>query len=145
MLLFFISLNLVNSNKIIDEIQATGGRGAFTDQINEISYEALENHLQNRNQVYLFKDWGFLFGFNYLTKNQVMCVTDLNTEFLSQYVEQGYDLVACYWKEEDTPLYEEFFEKCQENVSEGKWKIERETRYQRDGEIAFYVMSMIME
>ncbi len=145
LLLFFISLNLVNSNKIIDEIQATGGRGAFTDQINEISYEALENHLQNRNQVYLFKDWGFLFGFNYLTKNQVMCVTDLNTEFLSQYVEQGYDLVACYWKEEDTPLYEEFFEKCQENVSEGKWKIERETRYQRDGEIAFYVMSMIME
>ncbi len=144
-LMFIISLNLINSHKVIHKIQETGGKGLFTDQINQISYEALENQSQGENEIYVFKDWGFLFGFNYLTKNQVICVTDLNVDFLSPYVEKGYDLVACYWKEEDTSLYEDFFEECQDKVSGDKWKVEREIRYQRDGEIAFYVMKMVLK
>ncbi len=90
---------------IVDEIFETGGNRYYTSQINKLAGEALENLKTGKKEIYVFPEWGFMAGFNYLTNNNVAFSTDASKANLTDLLLNGYDLEILYWKNQDTDKY----------------------------------------
>lgn len=132
-----LGINLFNEFQIIRKIELTGGVHLFTEQINQLAAEALENEAEGIKEVYVFPEWGFLFGFNYLTVNQIEATSNAEPGHLQPYLEEGYRIVMCYWSKEEKEQYESLFK-----ALDARSRTANEIRYQRDGEEAFYIMSL---
>lgn len=129
-------INLCNQRNFVSEIQDSGGIKLYSSQINQIAYEAGERSKTDK-EMYVFVDWGFSFGFNYLTKNQVAYTSIDDLEWWNYLINnEGYNLVICYWDEKDTDTYVNKLKQC--NVTEER--IILEERKEKDGSIAFYVL-----
>ena len=133
-----IGLNLFNTNRIVNRIRETGGTELYTCQINELSDRAYENMEQGKKELYVFRDWGFLYGFNYLTRNQVMTLWDWNEEAIRSYRAQGYDVVLCSWTDETRDEAQAFLAE----ISGGSGEISMEERLEKNGDVAFYELRL---
>lgn len=125
-------LNLYNQSIILINLNNTGGTGLCTNQINELAYSALENAETGEKEVYIFPDWGFMCGFDYLTRNSIAFSLDTGEEALQKFYDNGYTIVICYWSDDDTQKYEELLD----NYSNDDFT--QKTWYTKNGNIAFY-------
>lgn len=128
----FSALALINRFFVVDNILQTGGKGYYTRQINVMAEEAVEHARNGEKEMYIFPEWGFMSGFNYITNNNVAFSTNYDVDSLQGYMNEGYEIVLVYWKAEDTEQYLTKFEEL--NCS----TIEQKQYSQNDGQPAFY-------
>ena len=89
---------LQNRQTIVHNIVATGGCNYYTNQLNVFSEEALKNVKTGEKELYLFPEWGFMAGFNYLTNNMIPFSTNCDLESISNYLEEGFDVCIMAWE-----------------------------------------------
>jgi len=133
-----IGLNVLNTSRVVLKIRETGGTQWYTYQINELSERAFENKERGEKELYVFRDWGFLYGFTYLTRNQVKSIWDWNEETIAGYRNQGYDVIVCAWDEPTRDEAHAFLER----ISGGSGEISVENRLEKSGEVAFYELRL---
>lgn len=102
---FFSFLYTKDRYAVMDEIYETGGNGYYTNQLNKLADEALENLSRGKKEIYVFPEWGFMAGFNYMTNNNVPFSSEASKENFEKLLDEGYDLQILYWNEEDTDKY----------------------------------------
>ena len=136
LLLVCMIINIGNKYAIIHQIEKTGGRGYCTHQLNELAYEALDRKTEGIKEIYLFPEWGFYASFSYLTHNDISYwVCDVNAETIKYFQNLGYErFIICYWDNKNTGLYKRALMNA---VSGG---LQEKTYYQRDGQVAFYML-----
>lgn len=101
-----LSLLFLNDRfMILNEIEVTGGNGFYTSQINKLADDALENFEKGEKEIYLFPEWGFMSGFNYITNNHVAFSTNSSSENMKKLMNEGYDVLVVYWNDSDTKTY----------------------------------------
>ncbi len=127
-----ISFNVVNQSRVLDEIKNGELHSVYTKQINVLAEQALDTYNNGEKQLYVFVDWGFVFGFNYLTQNKIPITTELNVSMLDSYLSDGYCVVACYWSSEDVTKYEEVMKLSEADM------VESSVVYNQSGTVAFY-------
>lgn len=131
-----VCLNTFNTYRITMKIKETGGKHYYSNQINELAYEANENLNDGKKELYVFKEWGFIFGFNYLTKNQIEIMTYYDDNYFNQRLHEGYEIIVCSWSEEGR---EEARNEIK-SIAKADKMVTEEIRYENDGSIAFYLM-----
>lgn len=104
-ILCFFFMNIANANLLNTNLEITGGNYMFTSRINEMASTALENKKNGLKEVYIFPEWGFLCGFNYLTMNQVHFMTSVDVNELGKYIADGYSFKICSWEKEKIDQY----------------------------------------
>lgn len=92
-------------------LNITKGTGLFTNQINEIAEQSLENLSEGEKELYVFPEWGLMCGFNYLTMNQVDYLTSLEEARIKDYSIRGYQIRVFYFQEENEEQYREALER----------------------------------
>ena len=123
--------------RVLDHVFETGGTGYYTRAINILSEEAKTNLQKGEKEIYIFPEWGFMSGFNYITNNQVAFSVDFDSNNLKQYVDEGYELEIVYWDEGNSDLYLSEIDKAGFHIFEKKEYLES------NGEIAFYKIEVI--
>lgn len=123
-----IFAELMNATVLCTRLKATGGSGLFTAHINTLAYDALEQKRKGIKEYYIFPEWGFMCGFDYLTMNQVKYTTVFNAEEIQRYVEEGYTCKICIWED-----WKSYVEGGVENFSITEL-------LSGDGETAFYII-----
>ena len=93
-------LCLVNQTRITLKMEETSGQYLYTENINILSARALENKHNGEKELYVFPEWGFKAGFNYLTMNEVSYCDDIDGEMLDKYLNDGYQIRLCLWKDD---------------------------------------------
>lgn len=91
--------------QVIDEIFETGGNGYYTSQINKLAEQALQNQKMGKKEIYLFPEWGFMSGFNYITNNNIAFSTDTSEENFERLLQDGYNLEILYWNNQNAYKY----------------------------------------
>lgn len=132
-------VSAVDSTRILQEIRVTGGNGRFTSQLTQLAYDALENAEQGEKELYLFPDWGFFTGFDYLTRNSIPFQGNLDEEVSGSYFADGGNLVLCCWEKEDVAQYEAFLHKV---MGSQTGSIVTEEKYNPNGSLAFYKLTL---
>lgn len=126
-------LTAYNRQLVVHTICETEGTGYYTHQINVMAEEALDNLHAGEREIYVFPEWGFMTGFNYLTNNQVAFSTSADLDSLNQYLSEGYTICMLAWEmnglESD---YKDLL--SQTNCG----SVEEDTYYYTDGSPAFY-------
>lgn len=131
-----IFVNIMNQGLLVAELKASGGRGKCSNQINELAYSALKNQKEGKREYYIFPEWGFKTGFNYLTMNRILQSDNVSKEIIKTKVDEGYDVIICFWDSQDIETYTNNF--VEASIQETALK----TWYTLDGQPAFYsVMS----
>lgn len=125
------SIFLLNRYKVADRILETGGRGYYTNQINKLADSAIEKEKNGELEIYVFPEWGFMSGFNYLTKNEIAFSTDCSSDAINNFLSRGYTVNIVYWEEANGDKYNTF-------VSDSGVKKEQEYYYDYDHETVFY-------
>ena len=133
--LFTIFMGIINTNILHKNLQFTGGKNKFNAQINELSYEALDSRRKGINDLYIFPDWGFMCGFNYLTMNQIPYLTTLDFEKIELYTDNKYGIKICVWDYDDALEYVEMLK------TSGFYNLDINVKKGLDGEEAFYIVS----
>ena len=130
-----ISINILNGILMHRQLSSIGCKGTYTSNINEVAYEAKENKQKGERELYIFPEWGMLSGFEYLTNNQVYCITDYNNaDKIKWYYENGYTLKVCYFDEENENDYRKIF-------TVTGVECELEEKLDNEGEAQLYVLS----
>ena len=136
-----IFLNLFNEARIINKIRVTGGENCWASEMTELADEAIDNKDNGVKEVYVFQDWGFFTGFDYLTMNNIPYVTSIDEDNLTQYYNEGNDIVACYWNEDNASTYAEVYE----NISGGNGAVTTKKWIDNNGKTEFYEMRLSHE
>lgn len=97
---FLFSFNWVNQTLLIQQIKTTGGAGRYSASINFLAEQAKENRANGEKEIYVFPEWGFFCGFNYLTNNQVPLLTHFDIQESISYANQGYVVKICCWRKD---------------------------------------------
>ena len=134
MVLSTATINLLNNEKIINEIRHTGGNGYWSVEMTDLAKEAIHNRNKGLRELYIFQDWGFFAGFDYLTMNTVPYVAAIDRTVLAKYYSDGNDIVACYWKSADTPVYADVMR----NISGGNGLVTEKKWIDHNGRTEFY-------
>lgn len=129
-----IFANMFNEARIIGEIRETGGDGLWSSEMTKLADSAVINKEKGIKEVYVFQDWGFFTGFDYLTMNKIPFVTNMDENLLSRYYNEGNDIVACFWKEGDSSSYADAFER----ISNGQGSVVNKTWIDKNGRTEFY-------
>lgn len=95
---------------VIDEIFETGGNGYYTSQINKLANQALKKFENGKKEIYLFPEWGFMSGFNYITNNNIPFTTNASEKNIDNLLSKGYDVEIIYWDDQATDKYMELLE-----------------------------------
>lgn len=77
----------------------------YSDSIRLISENALKNKENGKKEFYVFPEWGYMMGFDYLTGNLIPYMDALDTDRISELVDDNYTVVICYWKKEEYNSY----------------------------------------
>jgi hypothetical protein len=134
--LALISLNAMNRYRVVDQILRTGGKGKYTSQINVMSEQALQNANAGEKEFYLFPEWGFMAGFNYITRNTIAFSSAFELEDIRGYLDEGYEIEILTWEEEKIPEYLDAIESLPDV------RIEQTQYMQNDGQVAFYKLEV---
>ena len=124
-------LNAYNSRKIIKELDKTGGNNLCTEEINNLAEFAKKNYYAGKKELYVFEDWGFMCGFDFLTSNLVAYTTDSSVEYLQAKQKEGYEIIVCCWNVETSNEYINKFK-------DANMKTYFETMNKRNGDVGFY-------
>lgn len=95
---FLFVFNWVNQTLLIQRINMTGGVGRYSASINVLAEQAMENRENGEKELYVFPEWGFFCGFNYLTNNNIPLLTNFNIDETIFYANQGYVVKICCWR-----------------------------------------------
>ena len=118
---FAFLLCLINQTRIILKLDETSGPFLYTENINLLSAQALENKHQGKKELYVFPEWGFKAGFNFLTMNEVRYYDELDEDILYRHLDEGYVIKLCLWKEyEETEQYLKTAESMMKNKAKEK-------------------------
>lgn len=79
----------------------------YSNAIEKMAEEALQNKERGEKEYYIFPQWGMLCGFDYLTQNSV-CFTDTIDLDQLRWLRDDldYEIVVCYWDEDNSSVYE---------------------------------------
>lgn len=111
-----------------------GGARLYTSAMTSLAETAVSNKRLGMKEVYVFRDWGFFTGFDYLTMNKIPFLTAFDFRHITSYYKNGSEIVVCYWKKNDTSYYEREFAK----ISGGKGTMVRKDWTDKNGQVAFY-------
>lgn len=131
-------LNVYNQNRIIHRLRETGGDGMWAYEMTTLAEDALEHKERGDKEVYVFYDWGFMTGFNYLTENRVPIVANWDLGILSQYYNEGNDIVICYWEKEKEGTNKTILDLTANFTG----KIENSAVKDKNGRVEFYKMTL---
>lgn len=99
--IFLISGNALNVNALHQEVNESGCVNLYSNQINQLAYDANDKYVKGEKEFYIFPEWGFMCGFSYLTNNRVLYSLDVNNyELINRYYNQGYRIKICYFDEQ---------------------------------------------
>lgn len=129
----------VDSTRILEEIRITGGNGRYTSQLTQLAYDALADAGQGEDTLYLFPDWGFFTGFDYLTRNSIPFIKSTDEEIAAGYFADGGNLTLCCWEQEDVAQYEAFLDTVK-GTAEGS--VVTEEKRNPNGSVAFYKITL---
>lgn len=106
---FLLVLNFINLGRLTMQIKRTGGNGYYTNQLNELAYNANQKRKYGEKELYVFPEWGFGTSFIYLTQGTIPCVNNSQgtQEFIGKRIEEGYQIVLAYWDRNNGQQYEE--------------------------------------
>ena len=110
MLCIMSCTNMYNSRVIVKELESNGGNNLCTEEINELAESAKKNYYAGKKEYYVFEDWGFMCGFNFLTSNLVPYTTNCDFEYFKTKQGEGYTIITCCWEEESMKNYVQMFE-----------------------------------
>lgn len=130
----FFLWSILNCNLLQANLQFTGGKNMYSETINELAENALSEKCEGQKNVYVFPEWGFMCGFNYLTENQVPYTTTVDANMLQEYFDRGYGFKLCVWNHDSLEQYMEQLK------SEGMDNLSVDTMQSREGEIVFYIL-----
>lgn len=125
----------INSNLLQQNLEFSGGKNMYTDAINTLADNALSEKMGGTKNVYVFPEWGFMCGFDYLTMNQIPYKTDIDLNMLEEYINNGYGFKICTWDRENIEQYVELLNQT------GIQNLSIETMPTREGETAFYILT----
>jgi len=138
LVLCLMSLNLFNEAKIISEIRSTGGDRLWASEMTDLANEAMERRDGGAKEVFVFKDWGFFTGFDYLTMNRIPYVVTMDIPLLSRQYSEGRDIIACYWNKADTASYADDLK----SIGGGNAIVTGRVWTDRNGRTEFYEMRL---
>jgi hypothetical protein len=133
-----VAFNVFNQTQIIRQIHLTGGEGKWSGELTELAEDALAHQAAGEQELYLFDQWGFYAGFNYLTMNRVPFLAEVKEDVLARYYASGAKVIACYWEEKDEGKYRALFE----TVGKNGGTIEVTPRMDHNGQPQFYEMTL---
>jgi len=113
-----IALNFINQNVIIDKLVQSGGYRLYTEDLNKLAEDAKNNLSNGGKELYIFPEWGFISGFDYLTMNKVRYITKIDAEYCQKMLEQGYTIKLCCWNYEDYQNPDQLKEQLERAVGE---------------------------
>lgn len=125
---------VINSNLLQQNLEFTGGKNMYSENINILAENALCEKKAGQNTVYVFPEWGFMCGFNYITMNQIPYMLSVDTNLLEQYLDKGYQFKVCAWDRENIEQYIELLNNA------GITDLSLDTVQSREGEIVFYII-----
>lgn len=125
---------VINSNLLQQNLEFTGGKNMYSENINILAENALCEKKAGQNTVYVFPEWGFMCGFNYITMNQVPYILSVDTNLLEQYLDKGYQFKVCTWDYENIEHYIELLNNA------GITDLSLDIMQSREGEIVFYII-----
>lgn len=131
-------IQLSNQNAVIRQIRSTGGEGMWSAEMTALAKNAVENKKKGIEEVYVFYEWGFMTGFNYLTKNDITIVADWDLGALSQYYNDKKDIIICYWKKKKENTNRTILDLTANFMGE----IKTEAIKNKNKEIQFYKMTL---
>lgn len=131
-LTFALIVNFTNQGIFIEYLQRTGGVGLYSEQLNLLADKAVEHLRSGQAEVYVFPDWGFMMSFNFLTRNSVPYVLEVNEKSIKPIKYENKKAVLCYLKKEDSKKHIEQLQQY------GMTILTNTPYYTRNGQIAFY-------
>lgn len=126
---------VINSSLLGQNLEFTGGKHMYSDAINTLAENALSEKSTGQNHVYVFPEWGFMCGFDYLTSNQVPYMLSVDTSMLGDYLNRDYGFKICSWERENVEQYVNLLN------SAGISNLSIEQMSTREGQKAFYVLT----
>lgn len=86
--------------------EANNANPYYSTAINNLSEMATTEKKNGKRQYYVFPEWGMSCGFDYLTMNTIGFGGTIDPQTL-QWLrdEQGYELIICYWDQENKEKY----------------------------------------
>ena len=121
-----LGVNSVNAMSMHRRLKTVGCEGLYTNQINKVALEAMQNKKEGSREMYVFPEWGMLSGFEYLTNNEIYCIEDYNLDMLKWYYDNSYSLKICYFNSENENKYRSILEK----INSKNIKLEEKTDQQ---------------
>lgn len=134
MVSFLLFFNLFNTARIINEIRTTGGENLWASEMTELAVAAIDNKQEGINEIYLFTDWGFFTGFDYLTMNNIPFMTSIDENKLTQEYLDGKDIVACCWSSDDIAKFVNLYD----SINDGTGIVISREWTDNNGKIEFY-------
>ena len=134
-----LGVNSVNAMSMHRQLNMVGCEGLYTNQINKVALEAMQNKKEGSREMYVFPEWGMLSGFEYLTNNEIYCIEDYNLDMLKWYYDNSYSLKICYFNSENENKYRSILEK----INSKNIKLKEKTDQQ--GVPQLYVLSVEAE
>lgn len=133
-LALFILWSIINSNLLHSNLEFTGGRNMYSENINILAENALSEKNTGQNNIYIFPEWGFMCGFDYLTANQIPHMSYVDADMLREYLNSGYGFKICVWSHDALEQYMKLLESA--DIDD----LTIDMMHTREGEIAFYIL-----
>ena len=133
-LALFLTVNFMNQGIFVEYLQRTGGIRMYSEQLNLLAENAVDNKRSGVNEIYIFPEWGFMMSFNFLTKNSVPYILEMDETHMQQIKEKDQTVKLCFWEKENAESYAEDLEHYGMDI------ISDRVYYSRDGQVAFYSM-----
>lgn len=128
-----IGYNFHQQHRFFQKLESVGGAGLTSSALTLLADEAMS---QRETGVYLFPDWGFFMSFAVLTGNKVAYELEATPENISHKLDQQKVVHIAFWKERDIAKYAGMF------AHDGRVStVHLRKFYQRDGTVAFYLLS----
>lgn len=128
-------LNLCQQQPYLNELDRTGGVGRSSSAMTTMALETTENA---QHSIYVFPDWGFFASFALLTENRVPYLIDNSLVSIQNAIKRYPDrkqVRLAFWDKNEENKYRSTL-----SAAGLKGITERAFR-QRDGQVAFYMLS----
>lgn len=130
----FLLWSIINTNLLQKNLEFTGGRYLYSETINTLAKDALSERGNGKKNVYVFPEWGFWCGFDYLTVNQIPYMLSIDINTLKSYLDKGYGFRLCTWDNESVEQYINLLGNA--DICD----VSTDTMLSRDGKVIFYII-----
>lgn len=103
-----LGINCINLYSTHNFLINNGCQNSYSNQINQLAYEANNNRNDNVKELYVFPEGGIVGGFTYLTNNAVCYSLNIeNSNEINAYYNSGYTVKVCFFDSENEEKYRE--------------------------------------